>query len=534
MRLLKFIEKESTESYHQLLIAAVISGISNGLLLAIVNHAAEAVALDEDLAQYFMLYMATFLLFLYTQWMAYEKAIILIEEALYSVRTRLSRKIPQVELSFIEKMGISNLYSRLTQNDTFVSQAMPQVTAAAQMSMLMIFSSLYLAYISPISFFITFIAISLGISLFVVQSKIVKSSLKLVKKKETRYYSSISDMLHGFQEVKINQQKSQDILSDIALISKEARDLKIKAGRKEARIWGFGRVFIYAILPILVFIIPSFSDEHASDIFKITATLLFITGPITILVSMLPVINRVNLVIEEMMNLETAMDKACTTHIDDINQDIKTFSEIKVEATYFSYPGSSFSVGPFTQTIKSGELIFVVGGNGSGKSTFLKVLTGLYFPVSGHLQVDGRVISTESYQSYRSLYSVVFTDFHLFEKLYGIKDISSEQVNYWLEKMRMQHKVQYKEGAFTSINLSTGQRKRLAFIAAILEERPVLILDEFAADQDPQFRQYFYEELLLELKAEGRTIIAVTHDDHYFHVADRILKMDNGKLVDYI
>jgi putative ATP-binding cassette transporter len=431
-------------------------------------------------------------------------------------------------------MGISNLYSRLTQNDTFVSQAMPQVTAAAQMSMLMVFSSLYLAYISPISFFVTSIAIGVGISIFFAQSKLVKQSLKAVKKKETLYYNSISDMLHGFQEVKINQQKSQDILSDIALISKEARDIKISAGRKEARVWGFGRVFIYAILPILVFIIPSFSDEHASDIFKITATLLFITGPISILVSMLPVINRVNLVIEEMMNLEKSMDKACSSHVDDINQDIKEFDEIKMESTYFSYPNSNFSVGPIVQTIRSGELIFVVGGNGSGKSTLLKVLTGLYFPISGNLQIDGRIVNKENYQSYRSLYSVVFTDFHLFEKLYGIKDISNEQVNYWLKKMRMQHKVQYKDGAFTSTNLSTGQRKRLAFIAAILENRPILILDEFAADQDPQFRQYFYEELLLELKAEGRTIIAVTHDDHYFHVADRVLKMDSGKLIDYV
>lgn len=124
----------------------------------------------------------------------------------------------------------------------------------------------------------------------------------------------------------------------------------------------------------------------------------------------------------------------------------------------------------------------------------------------------------------------MFTDFHLFDKLYGIPDLDKAQVDYWLEKMWMQHKVEFRDGGFTSTSLSTGQRQRLAFIAAILEDKPILILDEFTADQAPAFRKYFYETLLSELKGMGKTVIAVTHDDHYFHVADKILKMDEGKI----
>jgi putative ATP-binding cassette transporter len=537
MRILDFIEKESEDSYHQLLWMAVVSGISNGLLLAIVNHAAEAVFRGENLIQYFILYMLVFVLFLYTQWFAYEKAISVIEEAIYNTRTRLSYKVHQVELSFIEKMGSNNLYSRLTQNDTLISQAMPQLTAGAQVSVLIIFSFLYLAYISPLTFFIAMIMIVVGITLFLAQTKLIKSSLQEVKKKENTYFKSISDMVNGFKEIKINKQRAHDILDDVTYVSDESRQLKIQAGRKEAKMWGFGRTFIYALLPILVFVVPNFTNEHADDIFKITATLLFIVGPITILVNTLPLVNRVNFVIDELIKLEVDMDEM-SANAKEQQKDLNALGEFKritLNNISFSYPNdpAGFSSGPFNESINAGELIFVVGGNGSGKSTFLKLLIGLYYPVNGNIIVNDTPINNFSYPVYRNFFSIVLTDFHLFEKLYGIRDIDPEKVNKWLKKMKMNHKVSYQNGQFSSTNLSTGQRKRLAFIAAILEDKPILILDEFAADQDPQFRQFFYEELLLELRDEGRTIIAVTHDDHYFHVADRVLKMDNGKLVNY-
>ncbi len=535
MLLLKFIEQESNESYQQLALMAVISGIANGLLIAIVNHAVKSVVEGEDLTQYFAAYMIAFVLFLYTQWYAFDRAIILIEKAIYNIRNRLSQKVKHVELAFIEKMGADSLYLRLTQNDTFISQAIPQITAAAQMFILMIFSFLYLAYISPLTFFIMIMTIVMGVFFFQSQTGLIRKSLQNAKGKEARYFRSIADMINGFKEIKINNDKANAILQNISEVSLEAKTMKIEAGRKEARMWGFGRVFVYALLPIFVFIIPTLRQEPAADVFRITSIMLFIIGPITILVNMVPIMNRVNLVIQELANLEAEMDQASTP--DEIMDDAadKDFQHIRLKALEFGYPGStaSFSAGPFTETISKGELLFIVGGNGSGKSTFLKMLTGLYYSESGTIHVDDWSITKTDYPAYRSLFSVVFTDFHLFEKLYGIQDLSESHVNVWLKKMHMQHKVKYQDGAFSSISLSTGQRKRLAFIAAMLEEKPILVIDEFAADQDPQFRQYFYETLLPEIKASGKTVIAVTHDDHYFHVADRILKMEEGRLFPY-
>lgn len=535
MQLIKFIEKETTEPYQQILIMAAVSGMANSLLLAIVNHAAQAVANEEDLTQYFLLYIITFILFIYGQWFAFERSIVTIEEAIYHLRIRLAGKIQQVELAFMEKMGSNNLYARLTQSDSLISQSIAQITGAAQISVLLIFSFLYLAIISPISFLISMIAIAGGVLLFVSLSRAVKKSLLSVRQKEKAYYKSISHLVNGFKEIKINDQKSHDLLEKIGSASSETRVMKAEIGRQESRMWGFGRVFIYSLLPILVFIVPSFSDEHVSAIFKITATMLFITGPITILMNVLPILNRVNMAIGDLISLEDEMDAAILQDPvtrNDIDMDFKL---INMESVSFSYPngGEGFAAGPFTVQVPKGELLFIIGGNGSGKSTFLKLLTGLYYPVDGGISVDSSRVDKSNYPAYRRLFSVIFTDFYLFDKFYGVADANAEKVNYWLKKMQMERKVQYQDGGFTSTSLSTGQRKRLAFIAAMLEDKPVLIMDEFAADQDPQFRQYFYETLLMELKAMGKTVIAVTHDDHYFHVADRVLKMDEGKLLEY-
>ncbi len=540
MKLFQFIEKETSKPYKQILLIVTIAGIANSLLLGIVNHATQAVADNEDLTQNFMLYMSTFALFLYGQWYAFERAIITIEDAIYNVRIRLTRKLQQVELPFMEEKGSNSLYARFTQSDNMISQAIPQITGAAQMSVLLVFSFLYLAYISPLSFLISMVGILIAAFVFLSRTRRINNLLHEVQHKEVSYFKSISHLINGFKEIKINQQKGQDILQNIASQSAEIENIKIEVGKQESRLWGHGRILVYSLLPILIFVVPSITDIHTDNIYKISSTILFITGPIAILINTMPVLNRVNLSVEELVQLEQEMDKAIAgEESQDNNQAFSEFEQIGLKDVRFSYPdsspdkGSEFLAGPFDEQITKGELLFIIGGNGSGKSTFIKLLTGLYYPDQGNIFVNSSKIDKTNYLAYRNLFSAIFTDFHLFDKFYGVKNSDAEKVNHWLKKMKMQDKVQYRDGGFTSTSLSTGQRKRLAFIAAMLEERPVLVMDEFAADQDPQFRQYFYETLLPEIKAMGKTVIAVTHDDHYFHVADRVIKMHDGRMIEH-
>jgi putative pyoverdin transport system ATP-binding/permease protein len=191
----------------------------------------------------------------------------------------------------------------------------------------------------------------------------------------------------------------------------------------------------------------------------------------------------------------------------------------------------SFSLEPLNFQLSKGELVFITGGNGSGKSTFLKVLAGLYPPAHGSIAVNGVVVGHDNRQSYRNLFANVFSDFHLFDRIYGIKEVDSDRVRELLELTDLSQKTSIVDHQITSLSLSSGQRKRLALVLSILEDKPILLFDEWAAEQDPPFRRKFYREILPWLKQQEKTVVAVTHDDDHYDVADRVLKMQFGKFV---
>jgi putative ATP-binding cassette transporter len=242
--------------------------------------------------------------------------------------------------------------------------------------------------------------------------------------------------------------------------------------------------------------------------------------------------------VKNIYELEQQIDKKNQFFVKPPMASISQFQEIRVEKMTLHYTDKKgqplFSVGPLNLTIKPGETLFIVGGNGSGKSTFVKLLSGLYYPVTGCIYLDNKEIDYTNYQEYRELFSIIFTDFYLFDKLYGLPTIDKERVKTLLQMMELDNKTNYLEaGKFSNINLSTGQKKRLALVVALLEDRPIYLFDEWAADQDPHFKKYFYEIILKNLKQQKKTIIVVTHDDKYFETADRILKMEYGQLVEY-
>ncbi|GAB0102931.1 hypothetical protein JMUB6875_19020 [Nocardia sp. JMUB6875] len=194
--------------------------------------------------------------------------------------------------------------------------------------------------------------------------------------------------------------------------------------------------------------------------------------------------------------------------------------------------GSGFSLGPLDLTFQPGQITFIVGGNGSGKSTLAKLITGLYVPQNGHLSLNGETIDHENIEWFRQNTSAVFTDFHLFEDYLGFEDGIDDEVRKYLKELQIDHKVTVENGRLSTIALSQGQRKRLALLTALLEDRPIYMFDEWAADQEPKFRDVFYREILVKLKERGKTVIVITHDDRYFDCADQIVKLDFGRIAE--
>ncbi len=194
--------------------------------------------------------------------------------------------------------------------------------------------------------------------------------------------------------------------------------------------------------------------------------------------------------------------------------------------------GEKFVVGPVSVDFNVGEVVFIVGGNGSGKSTLLKLITGLYSPSDGRIEIDESVLDKKYMAWYREQFSAVFFDFHLFRKQFLLAvNADREKVIYWMNLFGLNVALLESSAWLGAIPLSQGQQRRLALISALISDRKFFVFDEWAADQDKQYREFFYHELIPNLKRQGKCVIVVSHDESFFDVADKFVKMDKGKVI---
>ena len=539
MHIIDFYKKERTTSGIDILVMACTSGLSNGSLLAIITFAAKAVSRDSDGGsfRYLILFIISLLSFIMGKRYALKHATIIIEGLIKKVRTRITNKIRQSELLFFENIEKSHIYTRINQDTNFISQSALLIINSCQSALILVFCLFYIAWLSKVAFFITVGAIIAAVIIYLMYRKEVNHLLQEITDKETELFDSLTHIVDGFKELKVNRRKSDHVFTHFKDISDSTEKIKVKAGIAFITDFVYSQTFFYILIAILVFLLPMFIDTYSEVIIKLVMAVLFIIGPVEMVVGVIPVLARANVAVGNLYKLEELIDKegGIIPQTEQAPfQPIESFREIRIDKATFNYKDKDekvlFHLGPIDLSIKSGEVVFLVGGNGCGKSTLLKLLSGLYYPSSGVLYLDDDVLSKPIYPSYRELFSLIFADFHIFDRLYGFGEVDTKKVNDLIKLMELDKKTQYVDGKFTETNLSTGQRKRLALIAAFLENKPIYMFDEVAADQDPEFRAYFYNELLMDLKKRGKTVIAATHDDKYFHVADRVLKMEYGKI----
>ncbi|MBV6646822.1 MAG: ATP-binding cassette domain-containing protein [Cyclobacteriaceae bacterium] len=195
----------------------------------------------------------------------------------------------------------------------------------------------------------------------------------------------------------------------------------------------------------------------------------------------------------------------------------------------------NFNLGPIDLAIRGGEILFLIGGNGSGKTTLAKLISGLYTPKSGEVYYKNQKVKPDLVEDFRDRFSAIFTDSLVFEELLHLKKGRLEKEGKELiEAFGLKKKVRIENGRFTTTKLSEGQRKRLGLIKSFLEDKEIYLFDEWAANQDPSFKEIFYTSILAKLKDKGKAVIVITHDDQYFDLADKTVKLMNGKLSDLV
>lgn len=535
-RLLTLLRDNSGRRGIKILITASFAGILQSLVVVILNAAADNLTTPGLNFRYLMLFLICITGFLVLKNYSLTRTVTIVQELIFDIRLRIAEKISDAGLTEIEEMEKSKIYTVFAENADRIFEAAKRCADASASIVMVLFSFFYIFMLSPAACGFAILLIALGISVFLFNEKSTEADMRESMVKETAFFASIEHLLAGFKEMKINTAKRDDLfatnVNENAIL---ARKLKTRTEYQFIRNYLFSLTFFYILLACTLFVLPQMADLESSLIISIMAVILFMIGPLGSIVEAIPLISKADVAIEAIDDLEAYLDKANDVKMTQKSQkEADEFREIQFKNLMFHYKGDNgarFNLGPVNETLSTGEILFIVGGNGSGKSTFLKLITGLYYPHGGQVVWNGTPMDEKTYAHYRNLFSIVFTDFHLFDRLYGLPLQDTRKVDELLKLMRMDEKTEFDQDRFTTINLSTGQKKRLALIVSYLENKPILAFDEVAADQDPEFRRYFYEVLLPDLKAQGKTIVAVSHDDRFFHVADRIIKMEYGKIV---
>jgi len=536
LELLRFYLQETTGPKKLLFASSLLSGLCRGFLITIINAAIAKAVNHESLTLHIIAFIGIFCVYLFFNYFAQTRMYAMVEKMTQNLRLRIMDKLLLVELGFIENYGDNRIYARLTQDVHLLSRAGMIIVMTFENSMLLLFTLLYIGWLSPIALAVTIFVVFAGCLTYIRQQKKAKSNIHRVREKEVEFYGAIGDALGGFKELKLSRSKKNAINDHVQDVSDVYRDLTVKTEKMFIVSMLTTETFLFTLIGSLIFVVPYFLTTDTIIVFQFIAALLFLIGPLDNIVSSIPRFIHANVARENVCDLERKADSAID--VDENKHRNVTpldFDEIKFNELGFQFSGNisadNFALGPVNLTINRGEILFMVGGNGSGKTTLVKLLTGLYLPTQGQILIDGKPLAMHDYQAYREMYSAIFSDFHLFKRLYGVENANITVLNELLKSLHLDNKTQFDGAGFSTVNLSTGQRKRLAYIGTILENKQIFVFDEFAADQDPMFRQLFYRNLLPGLKAQGKTIICISHDDNYFDACDRIIKLDYGKIV---
>lgn len=353
-----------------------------------------------------------------------------------------------------------------------------------------------------------------------------------------RFTVSLRDIVEGFNELKMNRHKSEALFDEkISPASREKNKRLLGTELHQMRSIVLEQATLFLPLGLTLFLLPTFFNVEAADLIKIISVTLIVIWPAYTLVQFGPVSGAAAGIIKRLTDLEEQIDVSDLEPSIEFAEDFPhapDFERLTCEGIEFTYPKrpgdeKAFTLKIDTLHVGKGELIVMRGGNGSGKSTFMRLLAGLEKPSSGIVAVDGVNIQELGEANYRALFGIVMTDFHLFDKFYGCDGLESAQLQKWVVKLGLSGKVS-DTNALPTVSLSSGQKKRMALLAAILENRSILLLDEVAADFDPVARELYYREILPELKAEGRTLFVISHDDRYYDIADRVITMREGSV----
>lgn len=515
---------------------AVLSGLANAAVLAVVNMAAQnSTHGTSGQLRSILLFCAAIGIYAISQKRLMIDTCERVERLIGKLRFDLLEAVRTSEYHDIERIGRAEIFGSLSRETQILSQAAPNIVVAVQSAILLIASMTYMFFLSKTAFLLLAVFTTLGASFHLARARQASAHIHEASRNDDSLIEGFSDLIDGFREVKLSRARSDELTRAIRDNSQRSSTSRIFVHTLNAHDFVLSQLTFFTLTGLMVFVVPAFSAVDTKTITMTTTATLFMLGPVGALVGNFPVFNNANAAAKRIQELGDKL-LAGRTVVRTLGalDTFAHFSEISIDGLSFAYPvpsgETSFTVGPNNLTIRRGDCIFITGGNGSGKTSFINLLLTLIPATTGQIRVDGQPVDDTNLAAYRNLFSVIFADNHLFKTLYGTEPFTAAEAERLLLDMEIAHKVQILDNRYDTTQLSGGQRKRIALVTSQLERKPILVLDEWAADQDPIFREKFYRQIVPALREQGYTIIAITHDDRYFDVPDARYHMEEGKL----
>ena len=560
MQLIKFLISVSWQRIVAIIAAGLVCGAANTYLLILIRSVVSPEPQPPDMLTRFAV---TGVVVLASGVLSQVLLIRLAQEAIFQLRADLSSGVVSAPLEQLERLGTHRLIATLTEDVRSLSQAVTAIPSICVDVTTIIGCFVFLAAVSGPIFAITVAGTLVSIACVEMFLKRVRKIYHEARENEDVLLRSFQAVTLGIKELKLHRGRRRDFMDRHLLgTAGTLRAQNVEAGSKFSVAQGLGQTFQLLTMALILFVLAAAMHVPQETMVAYVLITTFLSMPMQNFMHRIPDLLRGDVALKKIRGMNLSMTSGP-------NEELLPYTErpaageARLELANVSYSyemhtppppplgpggpgpkgphpmgpppddGSGFALGPIDLTFEPGQITFIVGGNGSGKSTLAKLITGLYVPRTGSLVLDDEMIDHSNVEWYRQNTSAIFTDFHLFEDYLGFDRTGiDDEVRHYLEELQIAHKVTVKDGQLSTIALSQGQRKRLALLTALLEDRQIYLFDEWAADQEPRFREVFYKEILVNLRNRGKTVIVITHDDRYFDCADQLVKLEYGQVAE--
>ena len=540
-RFFRFIVQRSSSMAWLMLCVGILSGLLSAGVLALINYVV------HHPSDHSLLVLLGFVGLVASKILANLGSQVLLvrfsQDTILDLSLSLCAKILRAPLLRSEQRGANHILVTLTDDVSWVTWAIQCFPSFLMNGALVLGCGIFLAWLSW-SVFLAVLGVAV-VSVVVHQwlHTSVRDIIAASRDARAELFQRFRSLTDGLKELLMHRARRQEFVDEEVRGAAELyRKTNLEATRIQALLGAWNAVSLYSLIGFIIFLFPSFGLISSEALTGYIVAMIYMMGPISSIISTAPTLERGQVALDNIERLGISLD-VCPEDVqtrDLIGLEPESSPIVQWTDVVFSYGQDNdaetpFTLGPISLELCPGELVFIIGGNGSGKSTLVKVLSGLYQPLRGDVRLAGTMITDANREWYREHFSVIFSDFYLFKKLLGHSDSQVHSLApQYLRLLHLDHKVTVRDRTFSTLDLSQGQRKRLALITAYLEDRSIYVFDEWAADQDPQYKEVFYKTLLPDLRARGKTVIVITHDDRYFHLGNQVIKLDDGKIVEHV